>query len=300
MNLMRLSYFVEVCHCKSISLAAKRLFLSQPAVTRAVQALEAEYGVELIIRKNTGIEMTYEGQVLFEQAKELLNKVNKLKYTMHRICSDNKKVRIGVSVIFNEMFPCLMETFQNSYPDVFLETYIFGSSDLRDYLKDDLLDVAILGSQEGLQLCERVILQVESCFWTNYSNPLAKKNYIDLVDDLAGETIVIFREGSMKFQALGHNKWYPLPDDLTANVLLCTNQLDYISRMLRSGTASTFLPRLIFKEYRELVAIPIRQPVLFNISICWNDGYSSLIKLVEYIINYINQINVKDPDLPGR
>ncbi len=56
--------FQEVIRSGSIGSAAKSLGLTQPAVSKIISDVEAYFGVELIVRKNTGVTLTEAGQVL--------------------------------------------------------------------------------------------------------------------------------------------------------------------------------------------------------------------------------------------
>ncbi|OED50684.1 LysR family transcriptional regulator [Leisingera sp. S232] len=84
MNLRSLRYFSAIVQAKSITKAAIRLRIAQPAVSRQIQNLEAELGVKLLKRSRAGIELTGAGEFLLQrvvpllaeldQAKELLSK----------------------------------------------------------------------------------------------------------------------------------------------------------------------------------------------------------------------------------
>lgn len=62
MNLQKLEYFRMVAREKSITGAATKLFISQPALTKQIKSLEAELGFPLLIRFSYGIELTEKGQ----------------------------------------------------------------------------------------------------------------------------------------------------------------------------------------------------------------------------------------------
>lgn len=64
--------FVAVAEEGSLSAAARRLHLSQPALSQAVGALERELGVELLVRSSTGVAATEAGMTLLSEARALL------------------------------------------------------------------------------------------------------------------------------------------------------------------------------------------------------------------------------------
>ena len=69
MRIEQLQYLVKIVECGSITQAAKQLYLSQPSLTKAIQQLEAEYGVQLLRRTSQGIELTAEGRKFVFRAR---------------------------------------------------------------------------------------------------------------------------------------------------------------------------------------------------------------------------------------
>ena len=71
MNFKQLEYFSAVAEAKSISMAAKKLHVAQPPVSRQISMLEDELGVCLFLRNNKGIELTEAGRSLYEQSQQM-------------------------------------------------------------------------------------------------------------------------------------------------------------------------------------------------------------------------------------
>ena len=78
MDVKALSYYVAIADQKSINKAAEILYISQPVLSRTVQALEDELGVQLLIRTNHGIEMTPVGQSLYYYAHSILSQFDEI------------------------------------------------------------------------------------------------------------------------------------------------------------------------------------------------------------------------------
>lgn len=73
MDLRRLQHFVTIARLRSYHRAAEHLHLSQPALSRSIQALEAQYQVRLFDRGRGGIELTSIGAQLLKRAEDLLH-----------------------------------------------------------------------------------------------------------------------------------------------------------------------------------------------------------------------------------
>ena len=96
MEFQQLRNFICVAECKSISQAARKLLISQPALSRSIRALEEDMGVVLITRTGQGIELTPQGLTLLERARDLLSMESHIKqelqsdtektHTIHLVC----------------------------------------------------------------------------------------------------------------------------------------------------------------------------------------------------------------------
>ncbi|TJZ58691.1 LysR family transcriptional regulator [Streptomyces piniterrae] len=76
LTLQQLRYLVAVADCRSITAAAAAVYVAQPALSRAVQALERDLDVELVTRKGRGVELTPEGARVVRLARTVLDAVN--------------------------------------------------------------------------------------------------------------------------------------------------------------------------------------------------------------------------------
>jgi len=78
LELRQLRYFVAVAEALSFRRAADRLALTQPPLTRQIQALEEELGVQLLARDRRGVELTAEGSEVLREARDILARADKL------------------------------------------------------------------------------------------------------------------------------------------------------------------------------------------------------------------------------
>ncbi len=94
MELRHLRYFAAVAAHGSFSRAANQLHLTQPALSRQVKSLEDEIGVALIVRGQNTISLTSAGEDFYEEAKDILARVD---VAVRRIKTrpPGEKLRIG-------------------------------------------------------------------------------------------------------------------------------------------------------------------------------------------------------------
>lgn len=76
MRLEQLHYLIEISHTQSISLAAEKLFITQPTLSIAISSLEKELGVKLLERTKSGVYPTPQGQKVIQLAQEILSKLD--------------------------------------------------------------------------------------------------------------------------------------------------------------------------------------------------------------------------------
>ena len=95
MTLQQLKYLVTVAECKSITVAAERLFISQPSLSNSIHNLEQEMGITVFVRSNKGVAVTREGEELLSFARNLLEQAEIME---DRFCKgENRKPKLCVS-----------------------------------------------------------------------------------------------------------------------------------------------------------------------------------------------------------
>jgi DNA-binding transcriptional LysR family regulator len=97
-DIYELHLFHLVAQHRSFTKAAEAAGLTQSAVTRQVQGIEASLGVELFERTTRSVRLTAAGQALWRESTRLLGDINQMLKTMREEFTEAKKViRVGVS-----------------------------------------------------------------------------------------------------------------------------------------------------------------------------------------------------------
>lgn len=101
MKINQLKNFVAIVDYGSISKAAERLYVSQPALSRSIQSLEEEMGKELLVRSNHGVSLTPTGRLLYYYSQSILNELS----TLEKLKGlDEKAIYSKLSVSINNIF----------------------------------------------------------------------------------------------------------------------------------------------------------------------------------------------------
>ena len=92
MKLTQLQYFKAVAETGKISLAAKKLYVSAPALSIAIANLENELGVKLFDRTNNRIELNEQGKVYLGYVNQILSDLNVANQKMQDSKQDNTEI----------------------------------------------------------------------------------------------------------------------------------------------------------------------------------------------------------------
>lgn len=153
MDFRELTYITAVADERSVTEAAKRLYISQPSLSYILTKTEQELGVKLFDRKKTPLTLTYAGEVYVEHAKEIL----RIRDNMKRELSDighGQKGRINLGIP-NEragyMLAKVMPLFKEQYPNIEIHLVESRSAELvRNLLNDKIGFCVIPGDRSEL------------------------------------------------------------------------------------------------------------------------------------------------------
>src|SRR5258708_26798464 len=200
MNLQNLRVFQKVAELEHVTHAAEELGLSQPAVTKIIQSLEHEIGLELVERQGRRIVLTHAGRML----QSYTRKIFALEREMEEALATLRDVDAGeVTLAANTttgvyLLPPIVARFRTLYPHVTLRISILNSHDIIEQTLNWQLDFGLV---EGDPLTlptgfkvdvfaydELVLVASPNHIWANVQNlPL---------EALSEEKLVLREEGS--------------------------------------------------------------------------------------------------------
>lgn len=145
MDLKELRYFRTIAQCGTLSKAAAHLRVAQPALSRQIQKLEHDLGVELLRRTSRGVMPTEAGQVLLQRTVQFEYEIDEIRREVTRSADRATGVlRVAIqSSLSLVMVPELVTAYRTACPRVALELTEGFSGDLIDGLLETRFDVAI-------------------------------------------------------------------------------------------------------------------------------------------------------------
>ena len=205
MDFLELQSFVTICDCRNITEAARRLYITQPALSRRIQDMERELGVTLFVRKSKGIDVTEAGQSLYDDAVQLLAQKQAFSEKVERLQNG------VVGTLRIATVPCMprlpimrcIAAMARDYPLV-AQTFVSDlSTGIPAMLTNRELDVALCCKSEinGRRdiPCE-ILAEGGITFLVGRGHRFWSRERIT-VEDLAGETIRVFNPPSQSVAA---------------------------------------------------------------------------------------------------
>lgn len=181
MDLKSLRYFAEIARQKSFTLAAEKLFVTQPTLSRQIADLEEELGHPLFDRTTRKIELTEKGLYLYRQAQTILALVDKVK--METMSTASLTGDITIAGAETPAIATVIEAaaqFQAEHPGVRFHIRSAASNDALEELNLGLVDFAIFMTPIDLANMETIDLPI-STRWgllTNKNGSFAGKSSV--------------------------------------------------------------------------------------------------------------------------
>ena len=162
MELRHLRYFVTVVEEQSITKAAEKLCMAQPPLSRQIQNLEEELGIQLFERGSRPVRTTEAGQFFYQHAVQILTHTAQATSMAKRISSVNKIVRIGyVSSLLYALLPQIIYLFRQNNPDIEVELIECGTKDQIEALKLGKIDLGFGRLPISDPAIKRIVLREE-------------------------------------------------------------------------------------------------------------------------------------------
>lgn len=193
MNIKDLEYFQVVCQEKSITRAAKVLYLSPQGLSRILQNMESELNTTLLIRSKSGIKLTESGEVLLKYTAGITDSYHRMEQEIRNI--ENQRHGevdlLSAYGILRLLTPECLTDFKEKYPDITFTYREFPDCQVeRLFLKKEgNIAFSIAPFQGGLY----DVTELESFpvkLLVNRKHPLSSRRSVT-IDDLRGEKIFI-------------------------------------------------------------------------------------------------------------
>lgn len=265
MDLKRLRYFVCIGELGSFTLAARRLGVAQPALSRHIRQLETECAAPLLRRNGRGAQLTEVGRFVYDQARLLLEQMDRLESGLMAskgAPAGNVVLGMPPSVCMILVEP-LFHRVRDSFPGIRLHICEGFSGDVREWLVGGRLDIGVLYQSGRAPNLIGSHLLVEDMFLCTAARAgdEALPRTVTLAEALKQQLILPGRPHGLRI----------LVDSVCAegglapNVVLELDSMAAIKNLVCSADAATILP--FCGVYREVEAGQLKARRIVNASI---------------------------------
>jgi DNA-binding transcriptional LysR family regulator len=263
----------------TITKAAQKLYISQPALTYRIQQIEKNFQSKIISRGNKGVVFTNEGEYLVNYARNMVKELRKTKDHLKNTKEDVQGIlRIGVSSNFAlYQLPLLLEGFLTKYPNVEISLKTGWSSNIFSLLQREDFHVAILRGTHNWR-GEQVILNQETLC-------IASREKID-PKDLPNLNLI-------RYQTDFHLKntfdeWWQSNYNTPPKIAMEVDRIETCKELVKKGLGYAIFPSISLKDDDQLYTIDLvknNEKILRKTWLLYRKEFLDL-KVIEAFVNY--------------
>lgn len=262
MNLKRIKTFKLLIEHKNFSVVANILNISQPAVSNQIKSLEEELGAILINRDT--FEITETGRIVYQQGLQLLTKWEELVADCQALQQQlSGIIRIGASTIPGSyLVPTVLKKFRELFPRVEVNLYVNESEEIQRLLKNEKIDIAIIGALPRGDLFQSHMIAQDSIVLIGPADSDEVNGYGDIAD----KPFIFRGEQSGTWQAVedGFKNW---SKGKTLDQLHCVAKVhstESVMNMVELGLGYSFVSHLAAQSMKQnqikvIAELPIKR-----------------------------------------
>ncbi len=254
MELNTLEAFLAVADSRSFSRAAEQLFLTQPAISKRIAALESQLDARLFDRVGRNIQLTEAGLALLPSARRVLAELAQTRTALRQLASGEIAGRLSLGTSHHiglHRLPPVLRRFSAAHPGVELDLHFMDSEEACAAVERGELELAVVTLPESPypKLETRELWPDPLAFVVGAEHPLAGRARIAL-EELATHPAIVPARGTVTRDILDKAL---LPRALRLKVALETNYLETIKMMVSVGLGWSMLPENMRGD--ELIAL---------------------------------------------
>lgn len=263
LNLYYIFYITAIS--SNISNAAKKLYISQPAVSKAISKLENNLDVTLFTRSSRGVKLTQEGEILFDKLKDAFHSIEKGEENLKKSLQLGMgQLSIGVSTTLCKyvLLPTL-PMFIKENPYIKLSISCQSTNNTLAALEREELDIGLVGEPEKSSSCHFYpIHEIQDIFVTTeqYLNQLSLQNDSQKIT-LEDVTLLLLDKDNITRQYV---EKYLLDAHITPSSVLEVSTMDLLIEFAKAGLGvACVIGDFVEKELADgsLIPFPISKEI---------------------------------------
>lgn len=265
MNFHQLKYIISVEKYRNFSRAAQECEVAQSTLSREIQRLEKEFNVMIFDRTRHPVTPTMKGIDLIDQAKRILKEEDKfISIAEKKGNRPSGSFRLGIlTSLAPYLIPLFIDRINKKYPELSLEIFEMGISEMLEQFERDTLDGAISIApfqKEGFY--ERLLFEEEFLLYIGRSHELSKYKNVNW-SDIPTDELILPQGMNSYFKEQNPNLIHS--GTLSKNISYQNASLETIRKIIDRNGGLTLIPQLacLYMGNRRLEMVrPIKEPVL--------------------------------------
>ena len=221
-NLSQYRIFYAVAKAGNISRAAKELYISQPAISKSISKLEDSLNTVLFTRNSRGVQLTDEGQVLFEHTRDAFEELAKGEQELKRIREFNMgHIRIGVSnTLCRFIMVKYLKGFIEQYPHIKITIESQPTTQTLSMLEQQRIDIGLVVEQKSSRNMNFIpVMDIEDIF-------VATPSYLENLKLREGADTDVFQSGNLMLLDKNNITRHYIDDYMSVNEIVANNLLE--------------------------------------------------------------------------
>jgi DNA-binding transcriptional LysR family regulator len=266
MKIEQLRVFLAVAEHLHFTRAADSLYITQPAVSAAIQSLEEQYGVKLFHRIGRHIELTDAGELLQLEAQKILDQVELTAQGLRELNGLQRgELKIGSSLtVGNYWLPPKISQFKQKYPGIDINCTLANAEEIFTGIVSGSFDLGLVTGEvkpaQSQSLAVSIIDQDIVAIVVGQSHPWFERDRI-ILSELT-DTPWIMREpgsGSRYMFEQTLQSWGVNPSHLNIALVLTTSEM--VKAVVEGGIGAACLPRSMVRSELKLGTLKALQVV---------------------------------------
>ena len=257
MTIRHLKIFTTVADEGSMSLAAKKLHITQPSVSQAVSELEKYYGIRLFERLSQKIYLTKEGELMLSFSRHILDSFEQMEGALGN-AANRFNLTIGCSVSVGTcLINDIIDRAEQKMPDCEINVVVANSSDIEQAVLTNEVDLGIVeGIVKSRELLITPVCEDELVLVCGKTHALAQRKKVTF-DQLKEQNYISRESGSTE-----RNQFEKIFEDhgLQLKKTFCSTNTEAIKNAVIKGRGiAVFSKRMVEKECAEgkIVILPL-------------------------------------------
>ncbi|MGC2401804.1 MAG: LysR family transcriptional regulator [Acidobacteriaceae bacterium] len=272
MELRNLRALVEVVRRTTFSGAAKELFATQSAVSKAVKQLEDELGILLLERNGRNSRLTDAGEIVYKRATSILTETKDLVTELSELRGLNRgKLRLGLPSMGGILFAKSFALFRRQYPDIEIQLFEHGGHRLEELLLAGDIDLAASILPLNPEFESQPIARQPLKLLTSVTHVLAKRKTVG-IRMLSNVPFILFESGFVLNKRIAEAC---KRQGFAPKVAARSSQVDFIVELVAANVGVAILPEMIAEQFshRGVTALAIDDPQMeWRLALIWRRG----------------------------